>query len=206
MNFGVLPKILYSPVQAFNELKGVSMMQGIMMFIILFILYQLVFFAGLVGFGLLGAIGFLIAIIIGAIIGIVFLVIFGWLTSMIAGMMGGTKNMSETVGMFGYASIFSVAQMILIVVIIKAGFDFAFANPFALISADFGGLGIMVYGILGVFALWQIWIYGAATAAANNMKLKQGMITFVVSGLVFSVILYALFTFLLGGLIDVPTY
>ncbi len=193
LRFDVLPQVLYQPKQAFEKIKaGTTAVDGIIMALILMIVAQVI--AQLPKLSNLGSAAGMFTLLGVPALGVIILALIGAVSARIA---GGKKDARKTIGLIGYVSILSVVLSIISLAVPAAleglrtsitGYLTASLIGNAAAAATTGmGLALLVVfdvlALLVVFAIWALWIYGSAVAAANEVTLGRGVVSYLVAAI-----------------------
>lgn len=208
----LLPKVLYKPRSAFEEMKrDVSASDGVIMGVIILAV------GSLIGYGILmgafeeemsvlpGAAQGTIAsatitsTIMGIVIGLIALFVIAAFAGWIAASWANQKfNIEKTIGLVGYSTMIdflkNIVMALIIVVMIKGliGTGKAVATGGMGAEQAMGQLTGSIIGILVlmlIFFIWELWIKGTAVAVANNSSTAKGVVSWLIAAFIVGLIL-----------------
>ncbi|MFH1424451.1 MAG: YIP1 family protein [archaeon] len=209
----LLPKILYRPREAFEELRGdANGKDGLLLYVSIAIL-SLMMAIGVsqatkislmpldFGFGAVLTAGTASAVFFVEIVHFGLLAAF---SNFFALKMGGDGNFSNMLGMFGYARVLFLIKAIVSALIVAWIYT---AGIFAATRAIQGNLAPPNLFLIGavvllanlVLGIWSIGLYIAATSKAHNISLAKSFVSVIISAVVLGFMVYGLALLLVRG-------
>jgi hypothetical protein len=174
INFGILPKMLFKPREAFAQVQATAT-DGI----ILIVLFTII------GKGLNYALGGTLEIV-GSISNIIAFIIVAWLVAVIAKRFDkGKGDFGATLGLLGYTTflglVFAIVISILTIggIVAAGGVEGIVGNPAAI-----AGAGILIAIIALVYFAWSLWLVGTAVSVANDISVWNAVGTYIVAAIV----------------------
>jgi hypothetical protein len=181
--------IIYEPGRAFEKLKNATALEGIILFAVFSVLLALIGGALLFGFGT--------GLFLYVMMSLTGFVIIAVLTALLMGAFGAKKNIDNTIGILGYASIITFLGNILAIIIEYAtGITPAVlsGSNLALMASDklvVGG-AVLSFIVYVLFNLWQLIIGGMGVGKVCKGSTGRGIISFFLAQLIWGMILGAI--------------
>jgi len=209
VSLNVIPKVLYRPREAFESVKETTTLKDGILLAFIFSAAGLVisqavsfFTTKSIGFGAydvffknmeLLSLLWIVIIIFQIIAAVVSVIAVGWLSAKIAkSLFKGVEDMQRTVGFLGYGQVVTFVFMIINTVIFAVFLKDFFSSSFYFFP--FSGNFWLAWGILMLVGLvglaWGIYVNGTAVSAANNIKLLEGVTTYIISAIFVGIVLW----------------
>lgn len=181
LNFGILPKMLFKPREAFSQLQATAT-DGIILIVLFSIISQGINFA-------LGT-AIELSTILSSISHIVAFIVIAWLVAALVKRLDkGTGDFGATLGLMGYTTFLAFIFLIIIDIIGLAGISVGVnaaslsGNPTALASAG------IVAGIIGVvYFVWSLWLVSTAISVANKISTWNALGTYLLLAVIIGLI------------------
>ena len=202
--FNILPKILYKPREAYEELQGnVTSKEGIFVFVFTAILSLIIYggFSKLLGIKVMPiAFGFgtkmaLLSISMEFLQTAVSLILLAWLVNKLALKFGGIGNFDETLGMLGYSKFLGIVQATFGIFVLMG----IYARNMQIVAAIESGvatkpafsfiLALIVIGTTIPF-IWELWIQGTAISVEHVIRFPKSVGILALSIAIVSAILF----------------
>ncbi|MFO7872375.1 MAG: YIP1 family protein [Candidatus Undinarchaeales archaeon] len=203
-----LPEVLFKPREFYESMEEVTWKEGVLILLLSLIFSLILYsiFANVLGtskiifdFGL----GYELtpfSLFFGFGQTIVFLILSSLLANIIALHFGGTGNLSETVGMFGYSGFLafpkSLASIFLMIFLFSKITSVEFAAGLEQFLSSFMWI---ISSVFIIFILWELWIKGAAVSVEHDVSHFKGFLSALTAIILTYTIVFSLKY--LGGLL-----
>jgi len=209
VSLNTIPRVLYRPREAFESVKETTTLKDGLLLAFIFAVAGLVisqtvsfFTTKSMGFGAydmffknMELLSFLwvVSIIFQIIAAVASVIAVGWLSAKIAkSLFKGVEDVQRTVGFLGYGQVVGFVLVITNTVIFAVFLKDFFSSSFYFFP--FSGNFWIAWGILMLVGLaglvWMAYVNGTAVSAANNIKLLEGVATYIISAIFVGIVIW----------------
>ncbi len=178
-----LPKVLFKPIEFYESMEEINWKEGVLiLFLSLFIsLIVYALFANVLGTSkIILDFGFgyeltSLSIFIGFGQALFILFLSSWFANMFALKLGGTGNLDETIGMFGYSGFLAFPKSLTSIFLIIFLFSKISSVELTINIGQFFSRFVWIVSLIYfIFIIWELWIKSAAISVDHNLTKFKG--------------------------------